>query len=168
VAALVVGLAADLVAQVARASPDWDERGGALAQANAICERALTLAPEIERTHEAAVEALSHAVAPAPAEAPAVRDLGQALRRSVDSLLALGEAASDAAQLAELAARTGATDVRADAVAAAVYAAAAAEVCAHLVEINLLSGADDASSQRAQELLSASVRSREAARALPR
>jgi formiminotetrahydrofolate cyclodeaminase len=99
---------------------------------------------------------------------PAEGDLGQALRRSVDLLLVLGEAASDAAQLAELAARAGDSAVRADAVAAAVYAAAAAEVCAHLVDINLLISGDDESSQRAHELRSASARSRKAALALPR
>jgi formiminotetrahydrofolate cyclodeaminase len=76
--------------------------------------------------------------------------------------------ASDAAQLAELAARAGDTAVRADAVAAAIYAAAAAEVCAHLVDINLLIAGDDESSQRAHELRSASAQSRESALALPR
>ncbi|MGH2877327.1 MAG: hypothetical protein ACRDLV_13830, partial [Solirubrobacteraceae bacterium] len=61
VAALSVALAVDLVAQVAGCSPEWPERGGALAQADVIRERSVTLAADVECAFEAALAALQRA-----------------------------------------------------------------------------------------------------------
>src|SRR5437660_10641229 len=64
VAALVVGIAADLSSQVARSSTEWNERGGALAQAETLRDRALALAAEVEHAYRAALQELSRALEP--------------------------------------------------------------------------------------------------------
>lgn len=169
VAALAVALAADLASQVARASAGWDERGGALAQADAIRDRAVALAAELQRTYGTALTALERSVdAGADVPGAAGADLGAALRAVIDPLERIGEAAGDAAELAAHVARAGATLVRADAVAATMLATAAAEIVAHLIEVNLLVDADDERSLRAREWLAAAVSRREVARSLPR
>ncbi len=169
VAALSVALAADLSAQVASAASDWDERGGALAQADALRERALALAAEAEEAFADALAGLEQAAIPStPRSAHSDLDLGNALDLSVQLLLAIGEAASDAAELAELVARNGATVVRADAVAATILATAAAEMVAHLIEINLLVAGDDERAGRARALVAAARSSRDTARTLER
>jgi formiminotetrahydrofolate cyclodeaminase len=169
VAALAVALAADLAAQVARASREWGERGGALAQADAIRERAIGLAAEVGHAYEVALATLSRALAePIATPAAAAPGLGEALERAVEPLLQVGAAASDAAELAELVARCGASLVRADAVAATMLATAAAEMCAHLVEVNLLVTGDDERARRAREIVASAAASRESARALGR
>jgi hypothetical protein len=68
--------------------------------------------------------------------------------------------------LAELAARSGAPLARPNAVAATIVATAAAEVCAHLVEINLLMTRDDERVRRARELVAAAAAARQAALSL--
>jgi formiminotetrahydrofolate cyclodeaminase len=166
VAALAVALAADLAAQVALASADWGERGGALAQADAIRARAIALATEVGCAYEVVLTALTQTLATPPV--PANVDLGEALGRAVEPLLAIAEAAGDAAELAEHVARSGATLVRADAVAATMLATTAAEIAQHLVAVNLLVTGDDDRSQRARELFAAAAERREAARALQR
>jgi hypothetical protein len=187
VAALNVALAADLTAQAAHASPAWAERGGALAQADAIRDRAISLAGEVEQTYREALSALERAVdAPAPADGesglppapggetgrPRAHDgetgLGGALTAVLDALLRIGAAGSDAAVLAELVAASGAALVRANAVAATILATAAAEVCAHLVEINLLMTRDDERVGQARELVAAAAAARQAALSLGR
>jgi formiminotetrahydrofolate cyclodeaminase len=169
VAALAVGLAADLAAQVARASREWSERGGALAQADAIRDRAIELAAEVGHAYHVALATLSRALAEPPATpAAGAPDLGEALERAVEPLLQVGAAASDAAELAELVARCGSSLVRADAVAATMLATAAAEMCAHLVEVNLLVTGDDERARRAREIVASAAASRESARTLGR
>lgn len=169
VAALVAALAADLAAQVARDSAEWSARGGALAQADVIRDRAVTLAAEVEQSYGASISALARALDASKAlSASEPADLGDALTHVVEPLLGIGEVAGDAAELAALVARSGATLVRADAVGATILATAAAEISAHLVEVNLLVSADDERSMRAREFAAATVRSRDAARALPR
>jgi formiminotetrahydrofolate cyclodeaminase len=169
VAALVVGLAADLATHAARSSTNWSERGGALAQADAIRARALELATEIEEAYGAALSALTRALG-ASGRAPEASEveLGDALRRVIEPLLGLAEQAGDVAELAELVARSSDAPARADAVAATMLATAAADVCAHLVEVNLLVGPDDERSGLARELLASAVRSRDAALAASR
>jgi hypothetical protein len=163
-----VALAADLAAQVARASSAWDERGGALAQADAIRERAIALAGEVERDYRAALTALQCALdEPAPSGRDRT-DLGGALADVLDALLRIGAVASDAAQLAQLVAASGATLVRANAVAASILATSAAEVCAHLVEVNLLMTPDDDRVGEARELAAAADAARHAALSLGR
>lgn len=171
VAALNVALAADLAAQVAHASPAWAERGGALAQADAIRDRAIALAAEVERTYRVALTALERAVDPpapgqgGPAQAGPT-GLGGALTAVLDALLLIGAAGSDAAALAELVAESGAPLMRPNAVAATIVATAAAEVCAHLVEINLLMTRDDERVRHARELVTAAAAARRAALSL--
>jgi formiminotetrahydrofolate cyclodeaminase len=169
VAALLGALAADLVTQVARDSGEWEESGGALAQSQALRERALALATEVEQAYGAALAALERAVGSGEAlRGAGEHDLGQTLSSAVEPLLRIAEVASDAAQLAALAARSGATLIRADAVAATMLATAAAEIAAHLVEVNLLVSAGDERCVRARELLAAAAASRDAARSQPR
>jgi formiminotetrahydrofolate cyclodeaminase len=169
VAALAVALAADLAAQVARASREWSERGGALAQADAIRDRAIELAAEVGHAYQVALATLSRALAePTATPAAGAPDLGEALERAVEPLLQVGAAASDAAELAELVARCGSSLVRADAVAATMLAPAAAEMCAHLVEVNLLVTGDDERACRAREIVASAAASRESARTLGR
>ena len=164
--ARAVALAADLVAQVARASAEWAERGGALAQADAIRARAIALAAEVGPAYQVVLMALMQTLATPPV--PVGVDLGEALSRAVEPLLAIAEAAADAAELAEHVARSGTTLVRADAVAATMLATTAAEIVQHLVEVNLLVTGDDDRSRRARELVVAATANREAARALER
>ncbi len=169
VAALAVALAADLAAQVARESREWSERGGALAQADAIRDRAIELAAEVGHAYQVALATLLRALAePTTTPAAGAPDLGEALERAVEPLLQVGAAASDAAELAELVARCGSSLVRADAVAATMLATAAAEMCAHLVEVNLLVTGDDERARRAREIVSSAAASRESARTLGR
>jgi hypothetical protein len=169
VAALTVALAVDLVAQVAGASVEWDDRGGALAQADAIRARAVTLAAEVAPAYRAALAAIAQALdGPAASSGSGSGELGEILSRVVEPLLAIGELAGDAAALAEHVARSGTTLVRADAVAATMLAASAAEIVVHLVEVNLLVTGDDERSKLARELAGAAAASRESARALER
>jgi formiminotetrahydrofolate cyclodeaminase len=169
VAALLVGLATDLAAQVAGASPGWSERGGALAQADTVRERALALATEHQHAYRVALAELSRALETTGSDEPSSEpDLGEALARVVAPLLALGEAASDAAELAKHVARSGSPVVRPDAVAATMLATVAAEISVHLIDINLLIGPDDERSRLAHELSASAARNREVARSLPR
>lgn len=169
VAALAVALAADLAAQVAGESTGWEERGGALAQADAIRDRAVGLAAEVERGYGTALAALTSALdTNTDIHGSPDADLGGALSRVVEPLLRIVEVASDAAELAALVARSGATLVRADAVGATMLATAAAEIAAHLIEVNLLVDGDDERSMRARALSADAASSRDRARALPR
>ena len=164
VAALAVALAADLASQVAGVSTAWAERGGALAQADAIRARAIALAGEVGHAYQVVLMALTQTLATPPVALGV--DLGEALGRAVEPLLAIAEAAADAAELAEHVARAGSTLVRADAVAATMLATTAAEIAQHLVEVNLLVTGNDDRSHRARELLAGAAARREAARTL--
>jgi hypothetical protein len=165
-AALVVGVASDLAFQAAHSSTSWSERGGALAQAESIRARALELAADVEETYAAALATLTAALEDSgSAGSPKDAEIGETLAHIVALLVRLGETASDAAELAETVARSGAVIGRSDAIAATMLAAVAADICAHLVDVNLLVRPDDERSRTAHELLASAVRSREAARA---
>jgi formiminotetrahydrofolate cyclodeaminase len=172
VAGLVVALAADLSAQVANASADWTERSDALAQADAIRDRAIQLGAEVEQTYGIAMVALDRALAGSGMAPGSTRErdveLGDTLSSLLDRLLGIGEVASDAAQLGALAATSGTMRLRANAVSATMLASAAAEIVAHLVEINLLVRSDDERLRRAGELAVAAAASRDRARSLGR
>jgi formiminotetrahydrofolate cyclodeaminase len=167
-AALAVALATDLVTQVATASTEWDEHGGALAQAGAIRDRALALATELEEAFAAALAGLDHALAAGPLLSSPVTslDLGASLDLTIDLLLAVAATAGDAATLAADVARAGVAALRADAVAAAMLATAAADIAAHLVDVNLL--ADDERSRRAAQLAQIAAGARDTALRLGR
>lgn len=141
VAALVAAAAAGLAAMVARGSPDWDESGAAVAQAETLRERLTPLAPDDAEAWEAALAALG---LPADLE-PEARNtlLAEALARAAALPLAIADAAADVAQLAATCAEQGSPAFRADAAAAAMLAEGAARAAAHLVEINLTVTAED-------------------------
>jgi formiminotetrahydrofolate cyclodeaminase len=130
-AALTVALAGGLVAMVARSSRNsWSEAPGVAAQALALVDRVLPLVNADALVWDQATAALE--------ERGAGDDL---LERKLDAAAAIpiriAEAGADAAALAELAADRGEGAYRADAVAAALLAAAGADVAAHLVAVNL-------------------------------
>jgi formiminotetrahydrofolate cyclodeaminase len=166
VAALNAALAADLAAQVARNSPRWRDRGGAIAQADVIRQRSIGLAAQVQDTFEAALDALERVRRLSSGGSGRPRDLGRALSDLVDLLLGVGDAANDAAGLAELAARSGEPVMAATAVSAAIVAASAADVAVHLIEVNLLTAADDERAQQARELAATAHSSRDRARRL--
>jgi hypothetical protein len=143
VAGVVASMAASLLALVAdRSRPDWPEAPGATAQAQALGRRALVLAERLADAYDAARLALE-AVGQPGGDAPG-RDLelGRLVAAAAEPPLALGACAADIAVLAAAVAVHGAPDLRANAVVAAKLAAAVADGAAHLVEINLVAGAD--------------------------
>lgn len=153
VAAVVAAWAASLAAAAAeRSRPEWDEAGGARAQAQALRTRALALAERGAAAHVEAVERLEAARSGSEDEGGEVREwrLRTALEQSADAPLELAACALDIAQLADMIARRAAGDVRADAAVAAQLAAAAARAGAHLVEVNLVVGGDHARAVRAR------------------
>jgi formiminotetrahydrofolate cyclodeaminase len=134
VAAIVVALAAALVAKAARLSrTSWRHAPGAVAQAEALRARVMPLA-------EADAAAYAEAIAALEARDPG---LGEALSRAAQVPLVIAAAAADVASLAKSVAEEGDPNTRGDAAAAAVFAHAAAQAAAHLVEINLSATRDD-------------------------
>jgi formiminotetrahydrofolate cyclodeaminase len=154
VAAVVVALAASLVVKAGRLSGDeWQEAGGAIAQAEALLARVAPLAQADAVAYERALEALR------------TRDaaLGPALSRAAEVPLLIAEAAVDVATLAQVVAEEGDADVRGDAVTAAILADAGARVACHLVEINLGALPADERIARARGLCGSAGRAAEAA-----
>ena len=166
-AALAVALAADLLAQVAQRTPAWDGRGGTLAQADVLRERAISASGHVAVAYHGLVESLDAAVTN-PANPPEGTDLGAQLAVAGDVLLEIAETAGDCAALAVVVAQFGDTVVRADASAAAILAAAAADMACHLVEVNLLASAEEERTDRARLLARAAAASRSEAVALTR
>jgi formiminotetrahydrofolate cyclodeaminase len=78
--------------------------------------------------------------------------LAPALSGAADLPLEIAEAAADTAALAALVAEHANPDARPDAAGAALLAAGAVSVAAHLVEANLAVLAEDKRAARAQEL----------------
>jgi formiminotetrahydrofolate cyclodeaminase len=153
-AGLVTALATDLVsAAAATSASDWDEAGGAIAQASALRRRCLDLGCANADAYVAARAALAAAGERAEGEPTGDAELGELLMRAADTPLAIAEVGADAAALAALTAERVAPDSRANAAGAALLAAAAARVAAHLVEINLSMSPDDARIGRARELV---------------
>lgn len=153
-AAVVAALAAELAAGAADCSrAQWDEAGGARAQAQVLRRRAVSLAERDATAYAAARRALGERGHATSGDDGTVRDrqLGVTLEQAADPPLALAAAAADIAELAALIAARGAGDVRADAGIAAVLAAAAARAAARLVQINLVAGGDRRRTERARE-----------------
>jgi formiminotetrahydrofolate cyclodeaminase len=164
-AALAAALACDLVGQVAERSQGWNEHLGALAQVDALRDRATRGARDVAAAYGRLVEALDDALGSATrAEGT---ELGSQLVIAADLLLEIAETACDCAALAALVTQSGDTVVRADAAAAAAaaLAAAATEMAVHLVEVNLLASKQPDRLARAAELVTAAAASRSAARA---
>jgi formiminotetrahydrofolate cyclodeaminase len=135
-AALSVGLAASLVAMVARSSHDsWPDAAGVAAQALELAGRCPDLARDDAVVWEEAFEELRVASendgAGGNGKLPALLDLSAALP------LEIAEVGADVAILAALAAKLGDGSLRADAASAAVLAYSGAQVGAHLVACNL-------------------------------
>ncbi len=150
-AAISLGMAAGLVAMGARASRgQWAEAKGASAQADAISARIAPLAQRNAEAYAAAVAGLQGTGD--GAGGGDAQDLGLALERAAEVPLEIAEAAVDVASLAALVAERGEQALRADAVAAAVLALAAARAAATLVEVNLGTTASDERVTRARDL----------------
>jgi len=133
---LTVAIAAAVVAMAARASKEsWGAAGGIAAQAEALRARA---APLAQRDAEIYNEALlvREGAAALPAEK---RDweIGKAFAAAAEPPLEIARTAADVAELAAEVAVSGDPRVRADAVAAATLAAAAARAAVTLVAVNL-------------------------------
>ena len=143
-AARTIGLAAEVVATVARGSRDcWPDAPGIAAQALELQERCPALALEDEVAWTIALAAIGDAVDGREA------DVRKALEESAELLVAIAEAGADVADLAALAARLGQRAYSADAAGAAVLAHASVRVAGHLVSVNLATRADDELSTRA-------------------
>jgi methenyltetrahydrofolate cyclohydrolase len=143
-AAAVAAVAAGIVQGVARESGEvWDEAGGVAAQAEALADRLAGLADRNARTHGAARRALAGHVR---GDSQPARDhlLGRALDEAALVPGRVAAVAADVAELAEGSAGRLRDDLRPDALAAAVLAAAAADVAARLVLLNLAQGPDGA------------------------
>ncbi len=140
--ALVVALAAAVAAAAAEGSrAGWDQAPAVRAQAQALRRRALALAERDATAHAGARERLA---ARGGAHSQTEDwELGQAIAAAAQPLVELARSARDLAQLAQLLAGHAEGDVRPDAVLAAMLAAGAARAAAHLVEVNLVAGADD-------------------------
>lgn len=146
-AAQTAALAASLAAAAADQSrADWEEAGGARAQAEALRRRAVELAERDAAAYALARRALAERGLPGDAtgaeqqQQQRNRRLGAAVEEAAGPPLELAASAADIAELAGVIARRGADDVRADAVIAAELAAVAARAAARLVQINLVVG----------------------------
>lgn len=134
-------MAASLVGMTARASPDWEGAGGAIAQARVVRTRLMSLALADSEAYARVLDALR-------AEDDLAEDerdirLGFALGRAAELPLAIAEAAADTVELAAYAAEECVGSVRGDVLAAVVLAESAVRVAVHLVEINLGTREDD-------------------------
>jgi methenyltetrahydrofolate cyclohydrolase len=150
VLAIATAMAAGVVAMAARASGrEWDESGGAAAQAEALRARATPLAQRDAEVYGQALDALDST---AGADDRANWELGRALALAAEPPLEIATLACDVALLAaEVAARTD-HQLRPDALAAASLAAACARGAAELVAVNLTATPDDPRVVRARAL----------------
>ena len=162
-AALVTALAAALLAKIARTSTAWAEGRGIAAQAESLRDRAAPLAQADAEEYEAALQALEDD----SGQAGERRDfaLGRAYARAAEPPLQIARAAADVAELAVVVARNGDLAFHADAVLAAVLAAAAASSAAELVGVNLTASARDERVREAGRLAENAARAAEEARA---
>lgn len=148
---IVVAMAASLLAGAAdRSREAWPGAPGAAAQALALRRRAGVLAQNNSLAYHEALAALGRDREPGDASPQRDWAIGRAVAAAADPPLALAGAADDVAQLALALAAHGAADVRPDVVAAAQLAAGAAASAAHLVEVNLVVGADAQRTGRAR------------------
>ena len=165
VAALVTAMAAGLLAKVARRSVDtWPDAAGIAAQAESLRARAAPLAQADAEQYEAALLARGQS-----GEGQGARQdfaLGQAYAKAAEPPLQIARAASDVAQLALTVAHNGEAALWADAVTAALFAAAAAKAAAELVAVNLTASAGDRRVLEAAKVAEEAARAAEAARAV--
>jgi formiminotetrahydrofolate cyclodeaminase len=164
-AALVAAIAAALLAKVARGSRDsWPEAAGIAAQAESLRERATPLAQMDAEHYEAALR-LQGEIGDDQGER---RDfaLGRAYAKAAEPPLEIVRIASDVAHLAVAVADGGNPALRADAVAAGLLAAAAAQTGAELVAVNLTASANDPRVLEAAKLAQEAARAAETARAI--
>jgi methenyltetrahydrofolate cyclohydrolase len=154
VAGVSAGLAAALVVKAASRSEGWEAAEGARAQALALRDRLLALAGQDARAYERALGALER------------RDetLERALVRAAEVPLLISETAADVALLAAEAAEAADGAAQADASAAAALASGAARAAVRLVEVNLVTLAEDERLGRARR--AADAASEAAGRAL--
>jgi len=164
VAAVVVATAAGLLAKVARSSgEDWLEAPGIAAQAEALRDRAAPLAQANADEYEAALRLRGDD----GEEAGERRDfvLGRAFARAAEPPLEIARIAADVVRLSVTVAERGEPALRADAIAAALLAAAAADAAAELVAVNLTASADDQRVLQARRLAEDAAHAAEEARA---
>jgi formiminotetrahydrofolate cyclodeaminase len=154
-AAVSAAMAAALVEMTVRRSSDWPEARGIAAQASARRARLTELA---STTSVALTEAIRALERNEGIEAP--------LRRTIELLVALADAAGDVGELAAHAAERADWAVRPDAVSAALLAESAVATAATLVRANLLvlpaDGASDYVDRVESDALSAARRALEA------
>src|SRR6266851_3376509 len=142
VAALVTAIAAGLLAKVARTSAaTWPEAAGIAAQAESLRDRSAPLVQADADQYEAALRAR--------------RQSGEGQGARLDFAL-----------LALTVAQNGDRALYADAVTAALLAAAAAKAAAELVAVNLTASADDPRVLEAAKAAEEAARAAEAARAV--
>ena len=147
-AARTIGVAAEIVATVARASREtWADAPGVAAQAVELAERCPGLAADDELAWHAALAALGAAVGGGTGQREG--ELRARLEDSVELPVVIAETGADVADLAASAARLGEGTFRSDAVSAALLAHAGVRVAHHLVTVNLGTREDDHRSKRA-------------------
>jgi formiminotetrahydrofolate cyclodeaminase len=163
VAALVTACAAALIAKIARASTDWAEGAAVAAQGESLRDRAERLVDTVAEGYEAALRAREEN----SEESGPRRDfaLGQAYARAAEPPLELARVAADVAQLAAFVAESGDPAYHADAAAASLLAAGAAEAAAELVAVNLTASAGDARVREARKQAEEAARAATPARA---
>jgi formiminotetrahydrofolate cyclodeaminase len=163
-AALVTAASAALLEKVARASKaEWREAAGIAAQAESLRDRAAPLAQVDADEYSAALRSVDEA----GGESDDRRDfsVGRAYARAAEPPLRIVEVATDVAELAVTVAEKGNPSLHADAVVAAVLAAAAARSAAELVAVNLTATDGDARVARARTLAGFAARAAEEASA---
>jgi formiminotetrahydrofolate cyclodeaminase len=149
--AFAVAMAAAVVRMAARASKDsWDAAGAAAAQADALRARAAPLAQVDADVLDGALAVRDGAAALPPEK----RDweIGKAFAAAAEPPLEIARTAADVAELAAEVALLGDPRVRADAIAAALLAAAAARAAVTIVQVNLTSVEGDARVAEAERL----------------
>jgi formiminotetrahydrofolate cyclodeaminase len=165
VAALVTAIAAGLLAKVARTSAaNWPEAAGIAAQAESLRDRSAPLVQADADQYEAALRARGQS-----GEGQGARldfALGQAYAKAAEPPLEIARAASDVALLALTVAQNGNRALYADAVTAALLAAAAAKAAAELVAVNLTASSNDPRVLEAATAAEEAARAAEAARAV--
>jgi len=139
---------------------EWDEAGGAAAQAEALRARAAPLAQKDAQVYEEALAALEGA---AGADDRENWNIGRALALAAEPPLEIATIACDVAQLAAEVSHHTHHQVRPDALAAASLAAACAQGAAGLVEVNLTATPDDPRVLRARSLAADATAAAEAA-----
>lgn len=137
----MVAAAAALLEKVARLSVKrWSGAADALARAHALRLRSEELIEHDLHGYLAYVEAMRSG-----------GDVGRALAKTIEVPLDIVRAALEVVELAAQLAAHGNPKLRADAVAAAILAVAAAETSAMLISVNVL-GADDVRLDEARKL----------------